>query len=53
MAYPRVAMRLGELPREQGLLRREAEGFVFCVDPDVDYFGFLAFFGVVVGDGHG
>jgi hypothetical protein len=34
-------------------LWREAEGFVFCVDPDVDYFCFLAFFGVVVGDGHG
>jgi len=32
-------------------LWREAEGFVFCVDPDADYFCFLAFFGVV-GAGH-
>jgi len=34
-------------------LWREAEGFVFGVDPDVDDFCFLGFFGVVVGGGHG
>jgi hypothetical protein len=34
-------------------LWREAEGFVFGVDPDGDDSGFLGFFGVVVGDGHG
>ena len=38
--------------REESLWR-EAEGFVFGIDPDVDYFCFLAFFGVVVGDGQG
>jgi hypothetical protein len=39
--------------RRRASLWREAEGFVFGVDPDVDDFGFLGFFGVVVGDGHG
>ena len=48
----RAPTRETRLVAREGSLWREAEGFVFCVDPDVDDFGFLAFFGFVVGDGH-
>jgi len=50
------AKRAGQAPPYKGKekrLWREADGFVFGVDPDGDDSGFLGFFGVVVGDGHG